>query len=220
MPKDGQPNGLRKSFWYDAIGPDYIELAYRTARAADPYARLTYNDYGVESDSAEDTERRKAILALLRSMQQREIPLDVVGIQSHIRAASSQTIGHGLREYIAAIQAMGLEVYLTELDVNEDDIANANIAARDALVAYAYQDFRYVALANLAVKMMLTWGVSDRRTWLNDGPTHHRKQPERRQRSLPFDPQYRPTPAFFAIRKCFDQMPSRHPTSHTRLEHA
>jgi GH35 family endo-1,4-beta-xylanase len=39
---------------------------------------------------------------------------------------------------------------------------------------------------------MLTWGVSDRRIWLNDGPTHHRKQSNRPQRSLAFDRYYRP----------------------------
>jgi endo-1,4-beta-xylanase len=61
-----------------------------------------------------------------------------------------------------------------------------------------------VALANPAVKLLLTWGVSDRRTWLNDGPTHHRKQPNRPQRSLPFDAEYLPTPAYFAIRDCID----------------
>ena len=218
LPKDGQADGLRKSFWFDSIGPDYLELAYRTARATDPQAKLTYNDYGVETDSADDTERRKVILALLRSMQQKKIPLDAVGIQSHIKAASPNKIGNDLAEYINAIQAMGLEVYLTELDVNEDDITSDEVSVRDAGVADTYRNFLKVALANPAVKMMLTWGCSDRRTWLNDGPTHHRKQPNRPQRSLPFDPQYRPTPAFFAMRDCFDGAPNRSLTSSRRSE--
>ena len=209
LPADGQPNGLRKSFWYDAVGPDYIELAFKTARAADPQAFLTYNDYGVETDSATDDERRRWILALLRGLQQRQVPLDAVGIQSHIKAASTDTIGRGLREYIAAIRQMGLDAYLTELDVNEDDIASNLVSVRDVEIAKTYSNFLNIALADPAVKLMLTWGVSDRRTWLNDGPTHHRKQPNRPQRSLPFDPQYRPTPAFFAIRDSFDQMPAR-----------
>jgi len=60
LPADGQPYGLRKSFWYDAVGPDYIELAYRTAREADPQAKLSYNDYGVEYDSDEDSDAARA----------------------------------------------------------------------------------------------------------------------------------------------------------------
>lgn len=205
LPKDAMPGGLRKSFWYEHVGADYIDLAYHTARNADPKAKLTYNDYGVEYDNAEDEERRRAILELLRGMQARGVPLDAVGIQSHIKAASPSTIGKGLADYIAAIQAMELEVYLTELDVNEDDIASNEIAERDRVVAQTYRNFLDIALNNAAVKLVLTWGISDRSTWLNDGTTHHRKQPNRPQRSLPFDAEYRPTPAFFAMRESFDR---------------
>jgi hypothetical protein len=35
-----------------------------------------------------------------------------------------------------------------------------------------------VALESRAVKQVLTVDLSDRFTWLNGGPTHHRKQPE------------------------------------------
>jgi len=208
LPADNQPNGLRKSFWYDTIGPDYIDLAYRTAREADPNARLAYNDYSVEYDTDEEAERRRAILALLRRMQSAKVPIDAVGIQSHIKAASPYTIGQGLKDYIAAIRQMGLEVYLTEMDVNEDDIPSNDVATRDRIVADTYRQFLDVALADPAVKLILTWGVSDRRTWLNGGPTHQRKQPNRPQRCLPFDPAYRPAPAFFAIRDSFDHRPN------------
>jgi len=205
FPADGQPDGLRKSFWYETIGPDYIELAYRTAREADPHVKLSYNDYGVEYDSDENAARRASILALLERLRQKNVPLDAVGVQSHIKAGSPNSIGRGLTDYIQAIHAMGLEVYLTELDVNEDDIADDDVAHRDQAVAETYRQFLHIALASPAVKLMLTWGVSDRRTWLNDGPTHHRKQPNRPQRSLPFDAQYLPTPAYFAVRDCIDR---------------
>jgi endo-1,4-beta-xylanase len=207
LPKDGEPGGLRKSFWYDQIGPDYIDLAFRTARAADPHAKLTYNDYGVEFDNDDNAERRRLILELLRGMQKRGVPLDAVGIQSHVKAAQPTTFGKGLTDYIEAICLMGLEVYLTEMDVNEDDIATDDPAKRDAIIAQTYTDYLLVALANPAVKLVLTWDLSDRFTWLNNGPTHHRKQPNRPQRSLPFDRDYRPKNAFFAIRDSFDRRP-------------
>jgi endo-1,4-beta-xylanase len=88
FPKDNQPDGLRKSFWYEAIGPDYIDLAFRTARQTDPYAKLTYNDYGVEYDNAEETERRRLVLALLQRIKANGTPIDAVGIQAHIKAGS------------------------------------------------------------------------------------------------------------------------------------
>lgn len=214
LPKDGIASGLRNSFWYQRVGPDYLDLAYRTARVADPHARLTYNDYGVEYDNADNEERRRDVLTLLRGMQERKVPLDAVGIQAHIKAASPYTIGKGLADYIEAIRSMGLEVYLTELDVNEDDIASNDVDHRDRVVAQTYRDLLDVALQNPATKLVLTWGITDRRTWLNDGPTHHRKQPDRPQRSLPFDPDYRPTPAFFAMRESF----SVHPATETKTK--
>ncbi|MGA3161949.1 MAG: endo-1,4-beta-xylanase [Terracidiphilus sp.] len=207
LPDDAQQDGLRRSFWFERIGADYIELAFRAAREADPHVRLTYNDYGVEYDHQEETTRRAAILALLHRLQKRNVPIDAVGIQSHIKAGSPSSIGKGLAGFIESARQMGMEVYLTELDVNEDDLLFDDVAQRDHAIASTYRDFLHVALDNPAVKAMLTWGVSDRRTWLNDGPTHHRKQPSRPQRSLPFDRDYRPKEAFFAIRDSFDARP-------------
>ena len=40
-----QPDGLRRSLWYDIIGPEYIEYAFKFAHEADPNAKLFYNDY-------------------------------------------------------------------------------------------------------------------------------------------------------------------------------
>jgi endo-1,4-beta-xylanase len=205
LPKDGEPGGMRKTFWYEQVGPDYIELAFRTARAADPHARLTYNDYGVEFDNPEDAERRRLVLELVRNLKKRDVPLDAVGIQSHIKAGQPYSFGKGLADYIESFRQLGLEVYLTELDVNEDDIPTDDPAQRDAAIARTYTDYLGVALANPAVKAVLTWDLSDRFTWLNYGPTHHRKQPNRPQRSLPFDRDYRPKEAFFALRDSFDQ---------------
>jgi endo-1,4-beta-xylanase len=204
LPTDGRPDALRKSLWLKLLGPEYIEIAFRTARAADPHALLTYNDYGVEYDTQEDETRRVAILKLLRGMQAKGVPLHAVGIQSHIKAGNPASIGKGLREYMASVREMGLQIFITELDVNEDDLPYNDVARRDHAIAETYRSYMDVVLSEPAVKAVLTWGVTDRHTWLNDGPTHRRKQPNRPQRSLPFDDNYLPTEAFFALRDSFD----------------
>lgn len=182
-------------------------MAFRIARAADSHAKLTYNDYGVEMESADNDERCRLVLELLRDMQARKVPLDAVGIQAHIKpdvpGVSDNVFGAGFGKYLAAIRAMDLEMYLTEMDVNEDDIVFQDVLVRDGVVARTYGKFLALALADLAVKMLINWGISNRRTWLNDGPMHHRKQPDRPQRSLLFDPQYRPAPAFLVVRVSF-----------------
>ena len=204
LPKDGRPDGLRNSPWMKLLGPEYIDIAFRAAREADPHALLTYNEYGVEYDNDEDAERRDVTLKLLRRLKEARVPIDAVGIQSHIKAGSPYTIGKGVREFMASVRKMGLQIYITELDVNEDDLPYDDVAQRDHAIAETYQQYLSAVLPEKAVKAVLTWGVSDNHTWLNDGPTHKRKQPNRPQRSLPFDHDYRPKEAFFAIRDCFD----------------
>jgi endo-1,4-beta-xylanase len=208
LPKDGRADGLRKSPWMELLGPDYIEIAFRTARQADPHALLTYNEYGVEYDNEEDTERRAVTLQLLRRLKAANVPLDAVGIQSHIKAGSPYAFGEGLRDFMASVRQMGLKIFVTELDVNEDDLPYDDVARRDHAIAEVYRDYLGIVLAEPAVTAVLTWGVSDNHTWLNNGPTHHKKQPDRPQRSLPFDDAYRPKEAFFAIRDSFDKRKS------------
>jgi len=205
LPSDGDPNGMRKTVWFKAMGPEYIDLAFRTAREADPNAKLTYNDYSVEYDNEEHAERRRQILALIRRMQAAKTPIDAVGVQAHIKAGFNESMGKGLKEYVAAIRQMGLEVYVTEFDVNEDNLTDDDVAKRDAAIADTYRQFLHLMLSDPAVKVVLTWGVSDRRTWLNGFNGHQTKFPNRPQRCLPFDAAYKPKPAFFAIRDSFDR---------------
>lgn len=208
-PPDGRPDNLRKSPWLELIGPDYLDLAYRTARQADPHAKLTYNEYGIEDESEENARKRAATLALLKRFRQQGTPIDALGIQSHIHAGDGQRFGQGLRDLIAAAQAMGLEVYLTEFDVNDDAVKDDDPAARDRTVAGVYRDYLAVALESRVVKAVLTWGMTDAHTWLNNIKSHKEKQPNRGQRALPFDENYQPAPAFFALRDAFDGAPHR-----------
>ena len=213
-PPDGLPDGLRKSPWFELLGPDYIELAFRTARKADPHAKLTYNEYGIENDGPEDSTKRAATLALLKRLKAANAPIDALGIQSHVHAG--ETWGKGLRELIDGAHDLGLEVYLTEMDINDDKLKETDIAAIDRIVADAYRDYLSVALESKAAKAVLTWGLTDAHTWLagmgmmRPRPGADTKQPPRPpERPLPFDPDYKPAPAFFAIRDAFDKAPHR-----------
>jgi endo-1,4-beta-xylanase len=206
---DGMPDGLRKSPWYELIGPEYLDIAYRTARQVDPSAKLTYNEYGIENDSESNAKKRAATLALLKRFKANGTPIDALGVQSHIHAGTGETYGKGLRELIFGAQDLGLEVYLTELDVNDDGVQDDDSAVRDRAVADVYKDYLAIALESKAVKAVLTWGVSDKNTWLNGMKEHREKRPNRSQRPLPFDNDLKPTPAFFAMRDQFDKAPKR-----------
>jgi endo-1,4-beta-xylanase len=207
---DGRPDGLRSSSpWFQLLGQGYIDLAFRTAREADPTALLTYNDYSIEYDNDEEGKKRAAVLALLRRMKADKVPLDALGIQSHLHAVGKDGFSKGVRELIDGAKALGLQVFITELDVNDDAVATEDIAERDKIVADVYRNYLTAALDGPEVKAVLTWGASDKNTWLNHGTKFRKQHPERLQRPLPFDPDCAPAPAFFAMRDSFDRAKKR-----------
>jgi endo-1,4-beta-xylanase len=207
---DARSDGLRSSSpWFEMLGPGYIDLAFRTAREADPTALLTYNDYSIEYDNDEQGKKRAAVLALLRRMKADNVPLDALGIQSHIHAVSKDGFSKGVRELLDGAKALGLQVFVTELDVNDDDVPTLDMAERDKIVADVYRSYLTAALYGTEVKAVLTWGTSDKNTWLNNGTKFRKQHPDRLQRPLPFDPDYAPTPAFFAMRESFDKAQKR-----------
>jgi endo-1,4-beta-xylanase len=199
-PRDGRPDGLRNSPWLQLLGPGYLEIAFRAARQADPAALLTYNDYGIELDTPEQTEKRGQVMILLRRMKARGVPLDAVGVQSHL-TANQQQPGAGLRGFVQECGRMGLQVFVTELDVN-DRLLPAAVAERDAAVAQLYRDYLTLMLAEPNVTAVLTWGVTDRYTWLDQSKWG--RTDGKPQRPLPFDSDYQPAPAFFAERAALD----------------
>jgi len=207
--QDGRPDGLRSSSpWFQLLGPEYLDLAYRTAREADPQALLTYNDYGIEYDSGDEEKKRTAVLALLKQMKAAGTPIDALGVQSHLNAASTNSFGQGLTELLDGAHSLGLQVFVTELDVRDDGLSTDDSAERDRAVAAVYRDYLSRVLEHKSVKAVLTWGVTDAHTWLN-GKKWREHHPDREQRPLPLDADYAPKPAFFAMRDCFDRTKKR-----------
>lgn len=201
-PRDGRSDGLRKSPWLELVGPDYIEIAFQTTRLADSSALLTYNDYGIELDTPEQATKREQVLALVRKLKLRGAPIHAVGVQSHLTAGDPAP-GNGLRDFVRELGAMDLQVFITELDISDHKLPGT-VAERDAAVAKLYGDYLRLMLAEPNVTAVLTWGITDKYTWLNHDHARGDGQP---QRPLPFDPDYKPVPAFFAMRNAFDGRP-------------
>src|SRR6185437_12322245 len=154
-------DGLRKTRWLDLVGADYIDLAYRTARQADPKALLTYNDYDIEYDHQE--EKRAAVLALVRRMKANRVPLDAVGIQSHIDG-NVPAPRRELQKFVREMAKLNLQVFVTELDVNDQKVPGT-VAERDAAVAKLYRDYLTMMLAEPNVQAVVTWGITDGHSW-------------------------------------------------------
>jgi endo-1,4-beta-xylanase len=210
-PKGGRPDGLRTEVFLETLGPEYLDLAYHTAREADPKTQLVVNEYDVELDAPEHEARRIALLHLLEGMRRSATPVDAVGIQAHLTAAGGPPFSAAvMRRFLAEIAGLGLTIQITELDVT-DEHAPADVAVRDRVVADTYRRFLDAALDEPAVKMVVTWGLSDRHSWIVRRETYEAKwrTDDAASRPLPFDADLEAKPAFDAIVQAFAHAPQR-----------
>ncbi|MFH8798656.1 endo-1,4-beta-xylanase [Streptomyces sp. NPDC017936] len=140
-------SGARRDSNLQRTGNDWIEVAFRTARAADPAAKLCYNDYNVENWTWAKTQ---AMYNMVRDFKQRGVPIDCVGFQAHFNSGSPYN--SNFRTTLQSFAALGVDVAVTELDIQGASSST------------------YAAVTNdcLAVARCLgitVWGVRDSDSW-------------------------------------------------------
>jgi endo-1,4-beta-xylanase len=177
---------LRATPWLRWIGPDYIEIAFRAARKADPDARLVYNDYGAEQEGT----KQRGVLRLLRRLVEHRVPVDAVGLQGHVSTRPLPGLANVLRQYAD----LGLDVVFTEVDVRVEIKNGVPRHGRAALSAQARQ---YATLGRACVtlsacKGFVVWGVDDANSWVPEA------YPGRGAATL-FDANLKPKPAYAAL---------------------
>jgi endo-1,4-beta-xylanase len=194
---DNGTNILRNSLWLEIIGPDFIAKAFEYAHEADPDAILRYNDYGLENPA-----KRKKLIALIKSLQEKKVPVMAIGTQTHVSVSSPSF--EAMDQALSEIAVLGLPIHVTELDVNSAqggqrnigaDIANNTATTQGGLVDDASQRlanqyanlFRAFLKHKDSVKMVTFWGVNDGVSWRSNG------------KPLLFDGNNRPKPAFDAV---------------------
>lgn len=202
-PREGRPGGLRGSPLLSQLGGEFFDLAFHAAREADPKAVLVYNDYAFELDTSEHESRRRALVDLLDSFKKRKVPIDAIGLQSHMRLDRFKFEPRIYRNFLKEIAARGVKILITELDV-WDIGAPSGVEERDQAVADCYRRILDVALDEPALAAVVTWGLSDRYTWLK--PPKYGRPDGLPGRPLPFDEQFAPKAAYEAIAKAL------HPT--------
>jgi endo-1,4-beta-xylanase len=189
----------RRSKFYEIIGEDYIEKAFEYAHAADPAAKLFYNDYNTESAS-----KREKIFQLLKKLKEKKVPVDGVGLQGHW--SIYEPTAAELEKSITQFASLGLAVQITELDVSvhpkEHERREHRPTDTGTLTAemVTRQAAQYKMLFDTFRKHKGTvtgvtfWNVSDKSTWLDNFPV-----PNRKDYPLLFDKDLKPKEAFHEV---------------------
>ncbi len=144
--EDGGSGALRSSVFRNVLGTGFIEEAFRTARTADPAAKLCYNDYNIEDWNAAKTQ---GVYRLVRDFKARGVPIDCVGLQAHFGSGGAPG---SFQTTVASFAALGVDVQLTELD-----IAQASPTAYANTVRACMNVARCTGIT--------TWGVRDSDSW-------------------------------------------------------
>jgi endo-1,4-beta-xylanase len=165
---ENQPDCLRRSPWYNIIGPQYIDIAFQTAREVDPNAKLFINEFNSTFGA-----KRTCYFNVVRDLKARGVPVDGVGHQMHNNFEFPPV--QGFIDTINSFATLGVLQHVTEMDVNiYSGSANTSIPNYDEIpldrhvrVAYHYRDY-FEALKKLKDKIqsVTIWGLADDNTWI------------------------------------------------------
>jgi len=191
---DNGADGMRLTSFHRAFGATYVDRLLRTARGAAPTARLFVNEYGLEYGNHVERDRRARTLRLLRDLRRDGAPIDGLGIQAHLDLGKGDLAVDEIRDFVRAVADLGLRVTITELDVKEHDVT-LPLAERDRLIAEHVRRYLDVVLAEKVVGGVVTWGLSDRDSWLRESDDASRSL----NRGLPFDAAMAPKPFYYGM---------------------
>ena len=181
---DGSP-ALRATPFSQWIGARYIDDAFIAARAADPEARLYYNDYGAEGRNA----KADYVYNLVQGMLARGVPIDGVGLQMHTGPADASPSAADFTFNMQRLAALGLDVVISEMDVQ---ICTGDLDTQSR----RFHDIVARCVAQPRCKAVTVWGVPDKYSWRNG-------QSCTAPRPLLFDDFYAPKPAYAGVVDAF-----------------
>ncbi|CAE6334602.1 glycoside hydrolase family 10 [Rhizoctonia solani AG-1 IB] len=172
----------RTSVYYNTLGPSFISVALRAARAADPKAKLYLNEYNTDWTGP----KSNAMYNLAKDMLAQGVPLDGIGFQAHLIVNSfSRTFQANYQRFAD----LGLDVAITELDIR------MTLPSTSALLAAQAENYKYVMNSCLAVSRCVgvtVWDTSDDHSWV---PSTFPGTGD----ALLFDKNKNPKPAYYAV---------------------
>ncbi|KAK7435045.1 hypothetical protein VKT23_019853 [Stygiomarasmius scandens] len=129
----------RETIWTHKLGEESVAKALTYAREADPVPKLYINDYDIEGINA----KSNSLYEVVKSLKRDGVPLDAIGFQSHITLGQ---VPSTMKENMQRFVDLGLDVAITELDINLRGPANATALAQQA------KDYHSVVSACLEIE--------------------------------------------------------------------
>ena len=192
-----KPSPYRQSRHFKLCGDEFIAKAFEFAREADPNALLFYNDY-----SCVDEGKRERIYYMVKKMKDAGVPIDGIGMQGHYNIYFPSE--EQLEKAIVRFKELVKHIHITELDIrmNQEMGGQLQFSRGENKPVAGYMNtmltdqysriFKIFRKHKDVIDCVTFWNLGDRDSWL--GVNNH---------PLPFDENYKPKQAYFAI-KNFD----------------
>jgi endo-1,4-beta-xylanase len=161
----GRPDGLYKGVWLDLLGPEYVDIAFYTAAQVDPKALRVLNVHHVEQDTPTDEKTRQLTLDFIKQLVKRGVPVQAVGIESHLDA-STPIGGASYDRFIKGVRDLGLEVMFTEIDINDTQVSGSP-QQRDQVIANYYFNYLSRVIPESGAKRIIFWTSWDKGNWMD-----------------------------------------------------
>ena len=202
---------LEDSPFTKVLGPDVVDICFHAAREFAPHAELVYNDY--MGWAQKDATHRAGVLKLLDRMKKNNLPVDTLGIQAHIGSNAMGTATGPLsdvdqvewRKFLDEVTAMGLNLIITEFDVNDKSV-EGDIATRDRVVADYGKAYLDILLSYPQLRYIMAWGIVDKYSWLQNTSPRPDGLPKR---PTPYDENFQSKPLREAIVQAITAAPVR-----------
>lgn len=150
---------LRDSVFSRTLGADFIPISFRAAAAADPAAKLYYNDFSLEFNS----NKTDGAVKIVQDLKAANVKIDGIGFQSHFQVGKTPS-QDTLNKVMTRFTDLGLEVALTELDVRHD-----KLPADDAAIQQQAKDYGTVVktcVDNAKCVGVVVWEFTDKYSWI------------------------------------------------------
>jgi endo-1,4-beta-xylanase len=178
-----RPDGLYTGPWLNALGPEYIDIAFDKVAQVDPKPLRVLNIHNVDHADSDSDKARQAAINLVRSLISRKVPIQSVGLESHLDAGRPWD-PEVTKRFVGTLRGFGLEVFITELDVNDSKISG-DIRTRDKAVADLYYNYLLTVMRESHGDRLVFWAMTDKQNWMDymkgaprwtrsDGDPHHR----------------------------------------------
>lgn len=195
------PYGLQRGF-----KPELLRDLFLLAASVDPTKKLCLNDFGIENGGW----KSQQFLKTIEYLKNNGAKIDWAGFQSHLWFSKNYPFDEkGFSSVLKRLKDMEVEPVVTELDIVIDTPFPETIEELDKMVANSYKQFLDVCFDG-GVRTVITWGITDRHTWLRYPewmPQKYKENPEYQHylRPLPFDKKLNPKPAFYSISQAFKE---------------